>query len=72
MARRYSAGHSYSAFFSAGALAAHAATAQDGFRLRDAVFFINLMSNWCEYFIGAHVLGVTNVQAQRFLDSLVR
>lgn len=71
MARRFSAQQQHGDLFAAGTLAAFASNAHSGFRLRDAVFFINLLSNWCDCFTGCRVLGITNIQAQRYLTTLV-
>ena len=71
MSRRFSAESSFQPYFVGGVLAAHATSSGKGFRLRDAVFFINLCSNWMESFLQSHVLGATNVQVQRVLQTLV-
>ncbi len=69
--RRFSAERSFEPYFIAGFLGAHSRSPEAGFRLRDAVFFINLATNWMESFIGEKVLGVTNIQVQRALNELV-
>ena len=71
MSRRFSALHQYEPYFIAGVLGAHGAGESSGFRLRDAVFFANLVSNWTECFLPARVLGVTGIQMSRFLNEMV-
>ncbi len=61
----------YEIFVGAATIAAHANSAEEGFRQRDVRFLIELFTNWVEHSIEGGILSVKNTQVLRYLEELV-